>query len=127
TTRREWPRRGRVQWLHLPGSPPTAARRAPTHVLVVNQHGDNTGDEAAIRGMLDGLAEQIGDARFTVLHQFRERSSEVDTGHDVRWIPLVLPPLEAVRLVLYSLLQLLGVRSEEHTSELQSREKLVCR
>lgn len=95
----------------MPGSPPTAARRAPTHVLVVNQHGDNTGDEAAIRGMLDGLAEQLGDARFTVLHQFRERSSEVDTGHDVRWIPLVLPPLEAVRLVLYSLLQLLGVRS----------------
>ncbi len=91
----------------MPGSPPTA----PTHVLVVNQHGDNTGDEAAIRGMLDGLAEQLGEVRFTVLHQFRERSSEVDTGHEVRWIPLVLPLREAAGLVLYSLLRLVGLRA----------------
>ncbi len=80
------------------------------HVLVVNQHGDNTGDEAALRAMLDGLAERIGAVRFTVLHQFREASSCVDTPHDVRWQRLVLSPMHAIGLVLHTLGALLGLR-----------------
>ncbi len=80
------------------------------HVLVVNQHGDNTGDEAALRAMLDGLADRIGAVRFTVLHQFREASSCVDTPHDIEWQRLVLPPVQALGLVLHTLGSLVGLR-----------------
>lgn len=81
---------------------------APVHVLVVNQHGDNTGDEAALRAMLDGLAARVPNVRFTVLHQFREVSSCVATGHDVTWLRLVVPPAQAIGLVVHTLLSLLG-------------------
>lgn len=78
-------------------------------VLVVNQHGDNRGDEAAMSAMLDGLAERLGDAagpvRFTVVHQFADPSSCVDTGHDVTWIPMRRSsPITQVRSVLALLL-----------------------
>ncbi len=73
------------------------------HVLVVNQHGDNTGDEAALRAMLDGLATRLGPVRFTVLHQFREPSSCIDVAHDVTWRSLVLPPADAAALALHLL------------------------
>jgi colanic acid/amylovoran biosynthesis protein len=73
------------------------------HVLVVNQHGDNTGDEAALRAMLDGMAARLGPVRFTVLHQFREPSSCVDVAHDVTWLSLVLPPAESAALALHLL------------------------
>ncbi len=85
-------------------------RRSERHVLVVNQHGDNTGDEAALRGMLQGLDQALGGARFTVLHQFRERGSEVEVAQPVRWLSLVISPGEAVRLTLYALGLALGRR-----------------
>jgi colanic acid/amylovoran biosynthesis protein len=83
---------------------------AGRHVLVVNQHGDNTGDESAVRGMLAGLEEHLAPVRFTVVHQFRERSSEVDVDQPVRWITMVLPGTEPLRLVVYSLLMLVRLR-----------------
>lgn len=91
----------------VPGSGAPTSR----HVLIVNQHGDNTGDEAAIRAMIAGLEDQLRPVRFTVLHQFRERSSEVEVASALRWIPLVLPVHEALRLVVHSLLRLVGVRA----------------
>src|SRR5690606_39813627 len=36
-------------------------------------------------------------------------------------------PMTVARLTVYSLIEILRSRSEEHTSELQSRENLVCR
>lgn len=86
----------------------TPSRPSERHVLVVNQHGDNTGDEAALRAMLDGLEQRLAPVRFTVVHQFREKSSEVDVPQDVRWITLVLPGTESLRLVLHALGRLLG-------------------
>lgn len=37
-----------------------------TNIVIVNQHGNNRGDEAALRGMLYGLGKLIPNARFTV-------------------------------------------------------------
>ncbi|MDP6634995.1 MAG: Coenzyme F420 hydrogenase/dehydrogenase, beta subunit C-terminal domain [Phycisphaerae bacterium] len=52
-------------------SPPPAAvgdtKKKCTNVVVVNQHGANRGDEAALKGMLYGLKKLIPDAKFTVL------------------------------------------------------------
>lgn len=76
------------------------------HVLIVNQHGDNRGDEAALHGMLSGVARAIdGPVRFTVVHQFADdrsaRELAASSGFEVEWISLKLSPLEGLRLVLY--------------------------
>ncbi len=70
------------------------------HVLVVNQHGDNRGDEAAMTAMLDALADRLDPVRFTVLHQFNDpEASSVATGHDVQFIPLAPRGFAFPRLV----------------------------
>ena len=78
------------------------------HVLVVNQHGDNRGDEAALHGMLTGITRAVdGEVRFTIIHQFADDRSAREladsSGFDVGWISLKLSPLEGVRLVLFLL------------------------
>ena len=81
------------------------------HVLVVNQHGDNRGDEAALHGMLSGISRANGGpVRFTVIHQFADdrsaRELAASSGFDVAWISLKLSPLEGLRLVAYLLTRL---------------------
>lgn len=76
------------------------------HVLVVNQHGDNRGDEAALHGMLSGICRANGGpVRFTIIHQFADdrsaRELAASAGFDVEWISLKLSPIEGLRLVLH--------------------------
>ena len=60
------------------------------HVLIVNQHGDNRGDEAAMTAVFDALADRLGPVRFTVLHQFNDPAASSNPGgHDVRFVPLL--------------------------------------
>jgi len=80
------------------------------HVLIVNQHGDNRGDEAALHGMLTGITRACDDpVRFTVIHQFADDRSAREladsSGFDVAWISLKLSPLEGLRLIAYLLLR----------------------
>lgn len=73
-------------------------------VLVLNQHGDNRGDEAALRAMLAAIEERAGrPVRFTILHQFAGLS-EIPVPQDVRWISLVPTALEAARLAVFAAL-----------------------
>lgn len=83
---------------------------SPFKVLIVNQHGDNRGDEAALDGMLRGLTEQFGFAQFTVVHQFANASAGPSLRSDVVWIPHKISAIEAIRLVLYVALRLLRIR-----------------
>lgn len=83
-----------------------AARRR--HVVVVNQHGDNRGDEAALRAMLDGLAERLGPVRFTVVHQFADPTSCVAVPHDVTWVAMRHGPLTMVRSLVALVAALVG-------------------
>lgn len=77
----------------------------PKHLLIVNQHGDNRGDEAAMLGMFDVLCAQVGAASFTVLHQFQDPDeSAKDGGHDVRFIALYPGIVPLLRLALGVLL-----------------------
>lgn len=84
-------------------------QRSQRHVLIVNQHGDNRGDEAALHGMLSGVSADAGargfDVRFTVIHQFADdcsaRRLAESAGFDVEWISLKLSPVEGLRLVAY--------------------------
>lgn len=83
-----------------------------THVVVLNQHGDNRGDEAAMRAMVATLDERLGPARFTVVHQFADRDSEVTLDHPVRYLPLRIGVVELGRLTAWSLLAGAGFRAD---------------
>ncbi|QGG95851.1 polysaccharide pyruvyl transferase family protein [Actinomarinicola tropica] len=84
---------------------PRRAHAARPHVLIVNQHGDNRGDEAAMRAMLAGLDRRLPGARFTVLHQFNDPAeSAVATPQPVTYLPIRLPVVEALRLAAAAML-----------------------
>src|SRR5690606_41342170 len=89
--------------------------------------GDAVGISHEVRERIDGIAEQIGeDTSITVVFDqspYVERSIEDLTTEGV--LGLVFAVL-VIMIFLLSLRSTL-VRSEEHTSELQSRENLVCR
>lgn len=82
---------------------------ASTHILIVNQHGDNRGDEAALRAMLRAFAEELGDVRFTVVHQSRDRELKLSFEEEVHALPMILKPLEALGFALYGLARRLGL------------------
>lgn len=89
----------------------TDASLESVHVLILNQHGNNRGDEAAFRAVFAGIEEHSSDpVTFTVLHQFRGGVVEVDVPQNVRWIALVPSMGGALRLALFALGLFLGVR-----------------
>ena len=79
-------------------------------VLVVNQHGDNRGDEAAMYGMVQGITQHSPDTQFTIIHQFRDDSSVRAMLPQVPLITLKLPVVEAARLVLYLIFRVFRLR-----------------
>jgi polysaccharide pyruvyl transferase WcaK-like protein/SAM-dependent methyltransferase len=80
----------------------------PRHVLVLNQHGDNRGDEAAMIAMFDALASRLDPVRFTVLHQFNDpEASSNANGHDVQFVPLAPRRFALPRLALGAALHVL--------------------
>jgi len=98
-----------VAWLSTIVTLDKVDERPICRVLIVNQHGDNRGDEAALHGMLSGVTAEAArrgcSVSFTVVHQFSDdRSARVlaeVSGFDVEWIPLRLSPLEGARLVAF--------------------------
>ena len=72
------------------------------HILIINQHGENRGDEAAMRAMLARFQEELGDVRFTLLYQFRDRNLRLKFAEDVEALPIVLPPTDYLRLGFFS-------------------------
>jgi len=73
-----------------------------THILIINQHGENRGDEAAMRAMLARFKEELGDVRFTLLYQFRDRNLRLSFVEDVEALPIIAPPIDYLRLGLFS-------------------------
>ena len=80
------------------------------HVLIVNQHGDNRGDEAALDAMLHGIESRLGEVRFTVIHQMRNVASAKAMRPDIELISLRLPVTEAIRLVMFLIFRVLGLK-----------------
>lgn len=83
----------------------------PTQILIVNQHGDNRGDEAAMRGMVNALRDRVPGAEFCILHQFRSPASAVDLA-GVRYLPLKLPAVEVARLATWAAGARAGVQAD---------------
>lgn len=77
--------------------------------LIVNQHGDNRGDEAALRGMVSAIRARRPNATFMVLHQFAAPASKIDLD-DVEYLPLRVSIVEALRLSMWGAFAFLGLR-----------------
>ena len=85
-------------------------KRDRPHVLVVNQHGDNRGDEAALLAMCAGIEAELGPTQFTVIHQFNNAAAGPMLRPDAQWITLKLPKFEALRILVYICLRIFGLR-----------------
>ncbi|MEM9760047.1 MAG: hypothetical protein AAF933_12480, partial [Pseudomonadota bacterium] len=89
----------------------TAMNSAGTRpeILIVNQHGENRGDEAAMRAMIEGLDRDLGGARFTVVVQFQDTSLDLRFDEDVTLLQMKMSYLHFLGLVVYALLRRVGV------------------
>lgn len=87
-------------------------KRDKPHVLVVNQHGDNRGDEAALLAMCSGIEAELGPTQFTVIHQFNNAAAGPMLRPDAQWITLKLPVGEAIRFVVYLALRIFRLRPQ---------------
>ena len=75
-----------------------------TRIVIVNQHGENRGDEAALRAMIGALAEALdGEVEFDVVVQFRDRSLTLAFDETVRLHHMVMPLPDIARLGAYAL------------------------
>ena len=72
-------------------------------MLVVNQHGDNRGDEAAMLAMLDGLRARLGACRFTVVAQVQQPGAGFSVPDDTTFLPAVPRPTRLFALVVVTL------------------------
>ena len=79
------------------------------HVLIVNQHGENRGDESAMRAMIDGLESALGPARYTIVVQFRDTSLVVPFRESVTLLHLRMPLIEMAGLFAFGALRCIGI------------------
>jgi colanic acid/amylovoran biosynthesis protein len=78
-------------------------------ILIINQHGENRGDEAAMRAMLQGLHDELGDVDVSVLVQFRDRQLDIRFEHPVEVLHILMPISDAMTLLPFAALKALGV------------------
>jgi polysaccharide pyruvyl transferase WcaK-like protein len=79
------------------------------HFLIVNQHGENRGDESAMRAMIDGLEQALGPARYTAVVQYRDTSLTVPFRESVTLLQLRMPLPEMAGLFAFGALRRLGI------------------
>jgi len=83
----------------------TAAR---PHILIINQHGENRGDESAMRAMIRSLYKRIPTASFTVVAQLRDRHLKIPFKNiEVDLRNMLMGMGELSRLAIYAVLKFL--------------------
>jgi colanic acid/amylovoran biosynthesis protein len=83
----------------------------PKRFLIVNQHGENRGDEAAMRAMIRAIEARFPGSSFAVIAQLRSRDLRLSVApHDIAFHNMVLPVADAGALVLYAAMATVGVR-----------------
>lgn len=80
-----------------------------THILIINQHGENRGDEAAMRAMLASFEKQLPDVTFTLLYQFRDRTLRMKFKEQVEDLPIILPAQEYLRGLIFTFFKVFGL------------------
>lgn len=79
------------------------------HILITNQHGENRGDESALRALLDGVDKKLSDTKYTVIAQLQDTRIKIDFEQDVSLLHMKMSITSFLGLVLYSLLNRVGV------------------
>lgn len=79
------------------------------NILIVNQHGENRGDEAAMRAMLSGFEDALGDVHFTLLYQYRDRNLKPELDQNVDTFPIILPLLDYFSLAFFTAFKLIHI------------------
>lgn len=79
------------------------------HILIANQHGENRGDEAAMRAMLQSFAQALPDTTFTLLYQFQDRGLRLTFDETVQDLPIVLPASDYIRALVYTGFKMTGL------------------
>lgn len=80
-------------------------------IAIINQHGENRGDEAAMRAMIRGLDAGLGEhVSFDVIVQFKDRSLHIPFEQDVRVHHMVMPMHEIALLGMYAVGLALGLK-----------------
>jgi colanic acid/amylovoran biosynthesis protein len=76
------------------------------HILIINQHGENRGDESALRAMIYGIEKRLGkDVKYTIIVQFQDTSLQLPFSEDVTQIHMKMPLFQFGLLVLYTFLR----------------------
>jgi colanic acid/amylovoran biosynthesis protein WcaK/AmsJ len=80
------------------------------NILIINQHGENRGDEAAMRAMIRTLDKQFDNARFKAIVQFKDKNLKIKFEQDVELLHMVMSINEAAGFMLYIFFRLLKIR-----------------
>src|SRR6056297_2731145 len=79
-------------------------------VLVINQHGENRGDEAAMRAMIGEIEKALDGARFTIIVQFQDTSLQLPFSEDVTLLHMKMPYSHFLGLVIHAGLRRIGLQ-----------------
>ena len=86
------------------------SHRPEKSILVINQHGENRGDEAAMRAMIAELKKALGRARFTVIVQFQDTSLRLSFSENVTLLHMKMRYSHFLGLVLYAAFDRIGFK-----------------
>lgn len=74
------------------------------HILVINQHGENRGDESALRAMLYSIEQKLGgNVKFTIIVQFQDTSLQLPFDRNVKQLHMKMPLIQFGLMVIYTL------------------------
>jgi len=86
---------------------------ARPHILIINQHGENRGDESAMRAMIRSLYERIPTASFTVVAQLRDRHLKIPFKNiEVEVRNMLMGADELIRLAIYTVLKFVRIEMD---------------
>ena len=69
------------------------AKQDKKNILIVNQHGENRGDEAAMRAMFRGLEKKLKEVKFTLIVQFQDPNLQISFDEDVELLHIKMQKL----------------------------------
>jgi len=78
-------------------------KRDKKNILIVNQHGENRGDEAAMRAMFRGLEKKLREVKFTLIVQFQDPNLQISFDEDVELLHMKMPYAHFLKLMAYAL------------------------
>lgn len=103
------------------------------NILIVNQHGENRGDEAAMRAMINSFERELGKVKFTVIVQFKDKSLKIQFNQDVDILHMIMPIPHAIGISLYAIAKffkinlpfLLSVQTKKIIEEYQASHMVL--